>query len=304
MSYITNSHKGYTFDQDYKQIFKNKWNNNVSSQVVVNMKDNGLVNDDDITILKFLFKTHFATAEMLYRLLGSTTSFDAFEARLEKHVKNRLINKFCLSQYEGEEIPNDALLIYCLDIGGKLLLSHFSNLDTTNWYTIENKKCPELITRDLVSGNFLIKLQQACPDKIKFFRTNANYRIGRTEVVFSLEFGLMIDGRLKYFVGEVIRDYDYPIGLRDKVVNFDQVLASKVVKKYFVGTDDQPIFIGIAEDDRNAVDAFKIFNESEILKVFVSTDERLTKDLSEKGTFLMADRASGKIGQVALDIFK
>jgi len=303
MNYIKKGHLGYTFNQDYKQIFKNRWNSNVAAQVIVSMRSNGSITDNDMKMLKFLFQTNFATAEMLYRLTGANCKFEVFEGILERHVKNRVMNKFALSQFEGGTIPEDALCVYCLDVGGKILLSHFSNYDTTNWYTIVNMKCPELVTRDLVAGNFLIKLYETCPNKVRYFKTEPVYRIGRTTVTLSFELGLMCDNQLVYFVGEVVRDYDYPIGIKNKMINFESVLTTKAIKKYFAGSSDQPIFIAICENDQNAKDSFNVFNEVDVQKLFVTTDERMKEDLFKNGTFLMSNE-EGAIGQVALDIFK
>lgn len=304
MNYITKDHKGYTFDQDYKQIFKNKWNNNIAAQIVVGMRTSGAITDEDMKMLKFLFQAHFATAEMLYRLIKPECKMEAFEARLEKHVKNRVLNKFALCQYEGaEQIPDDALCIYCLDVGGKILLSHFSNFNTTNWYTIVNMKCPELITRDLVAGNFLIKLYEDCPEKIKFFKTETTYRIGRSEVIFSFELGLIHDNQLKYFVGEVVRDYDYPLGIKNKLITFENILNTNAVKKYFAGNTEQPIFIALCENDRNLKESFGLFDEMDIDKIIASTDKRMERPLGDKGAFIISNK-KGALGEVELSVFK
>ena len=68
------------------------------------------------------------------------------------------------------------------------MLSHYSNEDTTNWVTV-NMKGSE-VSRDLVTANFYIKLMETCPEKVKYFKLNPQYRIGRIMVVPSLKWAL------------------------------------------------------------------------------------------------------------------
>ena len=114
--------------------------------------------DRDMNIVKFIFKYRFATAEMMFRYLGEESKIENVQSRLDRLVKSRILNKFMLSRMEGDTLSPDALHIYCLDVGGRTLLTHYSNEDTTNWYTTENMKGSEVISRDLVTANFYIKL--------------------------------------------------------------------------------------------------------------------------------------------------
>lgn len=304
INYIPKTHEGYTFEPDYKQVFHNKWTLNIGHDELVKMRNNGFITDSDMKIVKFLFKYRFATAEMMFRYMGDESKIENMEARLDKLVKFRILNKFMLSKVDAETIVPDALQIYCLDIGGRTLLSHYSNEDTTNWVTTVNMKGSEVISRDLVTANFYIKLMETCPKKVKYFKLNPQYRIGRIMVVPSFEMGIIDGDHLKYFIGEVVRDYDFPSLFRDRLTNIESILCTQAWKKYYYDIDTPPMLFVFAENDKNALDVAKmIVGTTEIEAFRITTDQRLKKELYEAGVFLKYDKNKNILQGVRTTIF-
>ena len=104
INYIPKTHEGYTFEPDYKQVFHNKWTLNIGHDELVKMRNNGFITDSDMKIVKFLFKYRFATAEMMFRYMGDESKIENMEARLDKLVKFRILNKFMLSKVDAGTI--------------------------------------------------------------------------------------------------------------------------------------------------------------------------------------------------------
>ena len=305
LMFIPATYEGYTFEPDYKQIFQNKWTFNIAHDELIKMRNNGYLTDRDMNIVKFIFKYRFATAEMMFRYLGEESKIENVQSRLDRLVKSRILNKFMLSRMEGDTLSPDALHIYCLDVGGRTLLTHYSNEDTTNWYTTENMKGSEVISRDLVTANFYIKLMQTCPEKIKYFKLNPQFRIGRKTVIASFEMGLKEGEQMKYFIGEVVRDYDFPALFRDRLTNLESILCTQAWKKYYYDVDVPPVLFIFAEHDKNALEVSQMISGTTEIKSFrTTTDQRLQKDLAEPGVFLKYDEEKQVLQGVRTSIFQ
>jgi len=272
---------------DLKQTFENKFTLNIGKNEIIKMKNNNVITDRDIKIAKFLFQFKFATAQQIYKLLGEDSSKINLKNRLEKLVKYRVLNKFMLSGHEEDRIHSDALEIFCLDLGGRYLLAHYSNEDTTDWYSTANMKTSEIISKNLLTTEFFIRVMQTCPEKVAHFKVEPELRVGKKNVVPSFEMCMKINGQMKYFIGEAIREYDFPVYLRERVGKLESLLTTNAWKKYYYDSDTPPILFGFADSDLTALEAGKlIFETSEIRNFRLSTDERIQRELFDTGAFL------------------
>jgi hypothetical protein len=272
---------------DLKQTFENKFTLNIGKNEIIKMKNSNVITDRDIKIAKFLFQFKFATAEQVYKLLGEDSSKINLKNRLDKLVKYRVLNKFMLSDHEEERIQADALEVYCLDLGGRYLLAHYSNEDTTDWYSTINMKSSEIISKNVLTTEFFIRVMQTCPAKITHFKVEPELRVGKKNVVPSFEMCMKINGQTKYFIGEAIREYDFPVYLRERVNKLESLLITNAWKKYYYDSDSAPILFGFADSDLTALEAGKMIMEtSEIRNFRLSTDERIQRELFETGAFL------------------
>lgn len=272
---------------ELKQTFENKFTLNIGKNEIIKMKNSNVITDRDIKITKFLFQFKFATAEQIYKLLGEDTSKVNLKNRLDKLVKYRVLNKFMLSDFEEEKILPDALEIYCLDLGGRYLLAHYSNEDTSDWYSTINMKSSEIISKNLVTAEFFLRLMYTCPEKISHFKVEPELRVGKKNVIPSFEMCMKINGQTKYFIGEVVREYDFPIQLREKMAKLESLLITNAWKKYYYDTDSAPIMFVFADKDITALESGKLITETTEIRNFrLSTDERMQKELFSTGAFL------------------
>lgn len=272
---------------DLKQTFENKFTLNIGKNEIIKMKNLNVITERDIKIAKFLFQFKFATADQIYNLLGEESSKVNLKNRLDKLVKYRVLNKFMLSDHEEERIAPDAFEVYCLDLGGRYLLSHYSNEDTSDWYSIVNMKSSEIISKNLLNTEFYLRVMQTCPEKISHFKTDPELRVGKKNVVPSFEMCMKISGQTKYFIGEVVREYDFPVYLREKAAKLESLLTTNAWKKYYYETDSPPILFLFADSDRTALEAGKLITETTEIRNFrISTDERIGRVLYETGAFL------------------
>lgn len=285
--YIKNTENWHVIPADLKQTFHNKFVSNVAKNEIIKMKNENVITDRDLEIAKFFFKFKFATLNQVYKLLGKETSVNSLKTRLEKLVQYRILNKFMLGDTEETHIPMDAFTVYCLDLGGKYLLTNYSNEDTSDWSVIVNMKASEIISKDLLSTEFYLRVRETCTDKLVYFNLNPELRVARKNVVPSFEMCLKVNGQNRYFIGEVTRQYDFPLNFRQKAEKIENLLITNAWKKYYYDSDVQPILFIFAEDDIIAKESGKILSETTSIQNFrISTDERIQKVLFEVGSFL------------------
>ena len=278
-----------------KQVFQNKFTNSISKNEVIKMKNDGILRDRDLLISKFLFNFRFATLEQIYeylRLNGylkqetpegiKETSINSIKSRLEKLVQNRIINKFILTDDENDRFKQDAMVIYCLDLGGKFLLSNYTEEDTSDWYTPINMKGSDTISKDLTTVQIYLKIIDCAKGELIYFETYPIRKYDKLTIIPNFEFAIKVNGETKYFIGEVTREADFPINFSKKIAKIEKLVETNAWKKYYLDTEDSPVLFVVAEDVLTANDAGKITTMSTgIQKVRFTIDEKLkNEDLS------------------------
>lgn len=272
---------------DLKQTFENKFTLNIGKNEIIKMKNNNVITDRDLEIAKFLFKFKFATAKQIYKLLQEDNEKPNLKSRLDKLVKYRILNKFMFSEFEEDAVAPDAFHIYCLDLGGRYLLSHYSNEDTSDWYSTVNMKTSEIISKNLLATEIYLRVKETCGAKLVHFIVDPEYRVGKKNVIPSFEMCMDLNSQKKYFIGECVREYDFPIFLRDKISKIESFVETNAWKKYFYDSDQAPILFVFTDSDNTALEAGKLITKTSEIKNFrMSTDKRIEKVLYETGAFL------------------
>ena len=304
-NYITKSYNGYGFGADYKQIFQNKPVTTLMHEEIIRMRFNGLMTDDDLKVVKFIFDFKFATPEIVADYLNTQETVETIANRLDKLVKNRILNKFMLSLLPEDSIPQDALCIYCLDLGGKTLLSQYSHCDIANWNTTKNNWSSENIGYALVTAKFYVQLLKTCPAKLEYFKSCPEYRINKMVVIPSFEFAIKVNGARKYFIGEIVRDFDIPIGFRTKCEKLESILCTKAWMKYFHDTDgNPPVLFLIGENDSIVLESAQIISNVSGIGAFrLTTDERMRRPLNGAGAFLKYDEENRTLKAIRASTF-
>lgn len=297
-----------------RQVFENNFTLNIGQKEIIKMKNNGVITDRDLNVAKFLFKFKFATLDQIYKFLELNTSNSEenlsskmnINNRLNKLVQYRVLNKFMLTEdLVAEKIDSEALEIFCLDLGGRYLLAHYSNEDTTDWYTTTNMKGSELINKDLCITEFYLSLMNTCPEKVLYFNVEPSIRVGKSNVIPSFDMCFDVLGNKSYFVGEVVRGYDLPIQFREKAFKLESLLESNAWKKYYYDTLTPPVLFLFSDTDLTAFEASKLITETTEMRRFrITTDERMKKPLYETGAFLKYLEEEDVLQEIKATTFK
>lgn len=278
-----------------KQVFDHNFSMNVGQREIIKMKNADVITDRDLDISKFLFKFKFATAEQIHNYLDiikdkeeKMSSINNIINRLNKLVQYRVLNKFMLTDgITAEKILPEALQIYCLDLGGRYLLANYSNEDTSDWYSIVNMKGSGIINKNLCVTEFYIALMRTIPDRVVYFNPEPDIRIGKSNIVPFFDMCLNNSGNKSYFVGEVVREYDFPIHFRERAYKLESLFESNGWKKYYYDSPTPPVLFLFADTDITAFEVSKMLTETTETRRFrLTTDERMKRPLYEAGAFL------------------
>lgn len=289
----------------YRQNFRYQFSvTGVSKNEIIRLKNAGEITNRDVEIAKFLFNHTFATAEQIGNYING--SGEKIRNRLEELVKKRVLNSFFLAETEMKQVKNDALIIYCLDFGGKYLVSSYGGEDTSDWYSTINMKGSDLVSRDLIATQFFVNLANSTKDKLRNFKANPQMKVANKYVSPLFEFALDVNFSRKYLIGEVVLDGDEALGFRDQILKLEGLLTTNAWRKYFVDVEEPPVLIIIAENDLVARNSAAIVNratEIDNRKIILTTIDRMEKLFYEKGTFLIYDPEVNKLKNVIVGTF-
>lgn len=318
MNYIKNNYKGYVFESNLSQAFVNKPTTLVDEKNIIKLRSEKHITDSDMEIVKFLFNYRFVTSGILMTYLKQfNKTEEEIKHDLSRLTKHRIVNSFALMDTSSfgsgvrPEIPYDASLFYCLDIGGRVLIGHFHNADTTGWYTTENMRGPEKVGKDLVTNQFLVQLINDCnffENKNNYFKLNPMFSLNKMRVVPSFEMRISVNDEFKYYIGDVVRRYEFPKEFREHLSKLDSVMATNAWKKYFYDIDKPPTTFFICEDDSHALEVAKMIVGASTIEAAtgfrLTTDERMQRGLGEKGAFLAYDETTGMLTERTMASFK
>ena len=282
MAIITRVEELNDISSNYKQIFQNKFTNSIDKHKVVAAKDDGDITDRDIEIVKFLFSCRFATLEQIctyLRLTGNLndqTSENSIKIRLDKLVQlYKILNKFMLSTYEEERIDNDALQIYCLDLGGLFLLHNFTNEpleDIRNWRPkTANLHTPESVAKDIFVADIFLKLLDTFGSDLKNFEAYKKMSFEKTLITITFDFCIERDGVRKYFIGQLAREDEMLSRFAKEADNIEKIVSTNAWKKYYPDSPQEPVVLFFTSDDYTAQEIGISVSERQIKKYRITT---------------------------------
>lgn len=230
-----------------------------------------------LEILKLLLDYTVASFDQIARLLcikGLGTG-DQLDALLNRYLDRRLINKFIISAYELDHIPDDAFTVYCLDHASRHILSHMYRSDVAvTWKSTNAILGPELVAKYLATNEFYLSLLEVKKKSLSFFDPTVNFSLRSRDIRMSGRFRIMNGATPCDFVLEVIRSSDLPSYWQKKS---GEQLAPFVLdnfwNRYF---QIEPIFIFLAENQQQAKESAEIYYRLTRSSNFrVTTDEEL-----------------------------
>lgn len=272
-----------SFPYDWKQTFAHPFEmSRVSNeaQTVKQFVASGEERQVGIEILILLLTYTFATCSQIERLLaakGLSVSQDQLADLLNRYLEQRLINKFTLSSFPMDHIPDDAFVIYCLDHASRHILSHFYKDDVAvTWKSTNSLRSSELVSKYLATNEFYLTLLTARGDELSAFQPTVDFTLRSRDIRLSATFTVMDGATPRDYLLEVVRKSDLPVLWRKKT---NEQLAPFVLDKFWSRYFRlEPVMLFLAEDLKQAEDVAAIYHlRTESLNFRITTDEELLK---------------------------
>lgn len=323
-----------TIPLNYKQNFKDKTSETQTAHKtkIAEKIQKGIITDEDIEIIKFIFKFGSVSLEQIYRFVcllkknaDDVISFKSVEKQLEKLVSWKIIHKYIMSDNIDDLIKDDALFLYCLNAGGSYILKNFSESeDVVNWAMHKEIKDASKIVKGLTTAEFYLDLHETCPEKIEFFDVRPELKNGVTKVIPSFVFCLNKRGKgseLSYYVCEVFNENNTGIldGSKDTLSQFtskmrrlEDIFRGTWNKCYGDGENLNPptLFVIGNPSEGNLQELLVelsrvILDATEIDKFRLTTLENINhRDLSDGGVFMRYKPETDTLVKVRASNFK
>lgn len=304
----------FSFPYDWKQTFAHPFEMSRAANEAQIVKTFVAEEDDrqiGLEVLKLLYDFTFATRNQLERLLQikGLDEADRLDDLLARYLDRRLLNRFTLSSYILESIPDDAFVIYCLDHGARHILSHFYQDDIgVTWKSTNSCRSAEQVAKYLVTNEFYLSLMGVKRETLAFFSPTVDYSIRprdatrSRDIRLSAAFRIMRDKTPVDFILEVVRCSDIPTYWTKKVNSqLMPFIQDRFWSRYF---RLEPTFIFLAENLDQALELSEIFQRGTASERFRITTDKDLSDGIDKATFYKYDVAKGVMVPKAAPIFQ
>jgi hypothetical protein len=296
----------YNFDSKYNQAWHHSFNMQGVRPAYVYIKNfmdrrNAENIDLAIDMLRFILNFTFVTKKQIEDYLETKGYYiKKVEDLIDYYIKARILNKFALSTSPLQTIPEDALVCYCLDFGGKHILSHYGKDDLIEWTSVNAARSVELVVKYLTTTNFYLSLLKSKGEDLTYFDGFKNFELKKGNMQTSAVFQIKNNHNKRDFIFDVVKGYDIPVNAQNKSHKYYEFYSSEMVKKYF---KVDPVILFLAENDEVAFEFAEIFYRFTENKHFrLMTDKRIANGFNER-SFLKYDPEKEKMIVVKSSLF-
>ena len=316
MNYIKEINAYQKIKEGYTQCFVKGFNKSLISQPILEKVAKGKIDEIDKSILRNMLRYRFLTKSQISKMEG--ISIEEVEKRVSYLVKNNIINAFKLVKTEDfspeikfdDESLSDALIFYCLDFGGKTILSVFDKISVEEFSIDLNVTDSYFIGRNYFAVEAAAKIKETCPNRIINIGLSKVRNLAGRKVVkplMELTMGSSISPQYKFYLFDIVRKEDVMTVFQDIAEKYSVILSSKAWKKYYDvnNADKKPMLIFICEDLETvqlAISVMQGFGYGIVYR-FMLEDEFLEKNLVEDSIMIKHEFDSGQIKRIKTPIF-
>lgn len=269
----------YGFDKPDMINKKNRYNKDAIEEMLIN----GIINERDMSIVKFLMDCRFACTNQIYRFLYNNSktygsNHRSLSRRLKKLIEYRIINGFT--------IKDGKMMVYCLDVGGKQILDKENNKKSKDWTQNDVHKGWNIIGKALVSTEIYVRAKDKYLDsQIEFdassYIKGDKYSKDSKQVVFNMRLKDK-DNKLN-FLGEVYRKDDVEHAFDKRMGAIEEYLANDLWVNDFKEYGRPKVVIVVESEERLLWVTEKLSSSyPNVMKDYIiTTDSRLSEDIFE-----------------------
>lgn len=239
---------------DGHQFFLRSFVLTPTDEQLVSMVESGIIDTSrDVPMLENLLELRFVSIRMLKELYPNLSEVE-LEDWMENLVAARVLNKFVINQHRreyGDEYPTDGLDYYCLDAGGKRILTMYGHPACLpeRWSVGNVSMGMARLSVHLALTELYISLKKACKQNLSYFETGKALKYAGGTARFSGEFGVQYkDGVRHYLCSVALTDKLVP-DFRDELDNTIAFMTSKALKAHFADEPDTPVVMLIITEN-------------------------------------------------------
>lgn len=287
MKYIKNSQEYTVVPDKYEQTFIRDNFAPVNRNIVMMLKQNGTIDNDDIKICEFLYRTGFATIEQIIRFCDFAGIIEPVN-RVKVLCLNMILSDFVLTddeKYKGK-FPPDIKYFYCLQEGGRYLLEHYSDLAFVEWEQSYNCKGSKNVGKAIILTEVYLEMLTTKKDRLMYYTKYPLYIFKKYSLLGGAVYGLSTNEKPIYTALDVFRRYESLDGIREKIKRYESLLSTNIWRHYYPDGKEAPTLIIVTDNDETALAMARELSITKIPSYLLTTDTRLLKGIMEMGTFL------------------
>lgn len=291
-----------------KQCFLHNPKQVVNATNIISLYLDHTIDDDDLELLKFIWKAEFSVQEQINRY-ALAHDIQHVAERLDKMFSNFIIHKFFLYAATSEKgpAPGDAEIIFCLGEGGKYLIENY--IDEYIVWNLENLSLSgSLISKHLIDTELWLDIMFGASNlEVMEYRKRPKFYLDKDTLILNSNYLFNIEGRNYYMVTDVIGSTQDVLKLRPRIRLIGMLFESNIWRKYYPDTAKAPMILFIVDTDEDAGRLAKEIASTTRLQAEnyrFTTSERMKEGIGTDKSFILYDKDNDELYETGINIFK
>lgn len=298
MKYVRENETYLVIPDNYEQTFVNSNFATINENSVILQKYNGNIDNEDMTLVKFIHDMIIVTKEQLERYCLIKNISDGV-ARAENLISHAVLNKFFLTdeaRYKGE-LPSDIRMFYCLQDGGRILLEKYREMDLIDWTQSKNCMSSRGIGKTLINTEMYLDML-ASKDKFFTYEKNPCFTITNSNTLRAGAcYGLRTQNGNVYVLTDIIKKSEDVALVKDRLRKYESLILTRRWKRYYHDGIKRPVLCIIVDSDNLALALSNEIKDSTLLSeyVYFTTPKRMIRGIRNNGAILRYNLEEGAL---------
>lgn len=296
MKYVKQSKNYITIPDNYEQTFVNSNFAVINENSVVLQKYNGNIDNEDMTLIKFIHDMVIVTAEQIERFCKIKDITEGLK-RTENLITSAVLNKFFLTdevKYTGV-LPDDIRMFYCLQDGGRILLEKYREMDLVDWTQAKNCMSSRGIHKTLINTELYLEMLSIKEKFFSFEKTPYFPMSSSTTLRAGASFGLKTENGNVYLLSDCIKKNEDIASLKERFRRYETLIKTRRWKRFYHESFKRPVVCFIVDSDVFALAVGREISETApnlLNYICFTTPERLLRGIQNENSALEYDANS------------
>ena len=278
---------------------------------IMELKQEGSVDEVDIDLIDFVYTVRFCTEEQLIRY-GRYKGYEDIENRISLLVGAGILNSFFETMLNPKNgfirKPDDAKDYLCLKVAGEYLLREFSPRKIIEWEPGDNITHIKNIENQEIFNEFYLDVLTSSSIKITNLWLHPEYSMREKKLSALGHIGITrtTEQDKEYMVFDAIRVEDNPDDIQEKILRWeDYFINTKSYLRIFGASKKLPTLVFITDNDQSAVRLAGMTSKTNLVSCLITTFDRIqNRGLSDMGKFLKYKAEDQQLHEIVFNLFQ